>query len=238
MARERIFRFKQFEVINDKTPMKVGTDGVLLGAWCPLSGVKRVLDVGTGCGLIALMAAQRNCDCMIDAIDIDSFAIAEAKQNFANSPWKNRLNATQADFKEYSKTDQTKYDLIVSNPPFFTNGVLPPESGRCDARHTNSLSFQDLLHGAKCMLSDNGKIAIISPIENFKEIVEICKDKKLQINEIVKVYSLKNCKPKRLLWVISAQSEGMKTSSIIIENEKGTYSTQYKELCKEFYLKF
>ena len=119
--REKIFRFKQFEVVNDRTAMKVGTDGVLLGAWCPVAEARRVLDVGTGCGVIALMVAQRNRQALIEGIDIDQDSIAEARLNFANSPWNNRLTAIEGDFNDMD--GDARYDLIVSNPPYFTNGA-------------------------------------------------------------------------------------------------------------------
>ena len=125
MSREYTFRFKKFRVINDKTAMKVGTDGVLLGAWCDVSAATSVLDVGAGCGLIALMIAQRNDHAMIDAIDIDCCAVEEAYINFHDSPWGGRLNVREADFNIFANSCVKKYDLIVSNPPFFSNGVMP-----------------------------------------------------------------------------------------------------------------
>ena len=128
MAREKKFRFKQFEVLNDRTAMKVGTDGVLLGAWCPVEGMTRVLDVGTGCGVIALMVAQRNNGALIEGIDVDEGAIDEAKLNFAASPWSERLTARLQDFNVLDVEES--YDLIVSNPPYFTNGVLPTGDAR------------------------------------------------------------------------------------------------------------
>ena len=125
MGREKVFKFKQFAVLNDRTAMKVGTDGVLLGAWCPVEGARRVLDVGTGCGVIALMVAHRNTDAVIDAIDIDHDAIDEATLNFANSPWSERLTAIEGDFNNLNTA--VGYDLIVSNPPYFTDSLLPPD---------------------------------------------------------------------------------------------------------------
>ena len=126
--RESVFRFKQFAVRNSMAAMKVGTDGVLLGAWCPVEGALRVLDVGTGTGLIALMVAQRNVSAMIDAVDIDHAACDEAGFNVANSPWHERINVECCDFMEYCGCG-VGYDLIVSNPPYFDNGLLPPDHG-------------------------------------------------------------------------------------------------------------
>ena len=130
MTREKIFRFKQFGVLNDKTAMKVGTDGVLLGAWCDVAGARRVLDVGTGCGLIALMVAQRNKGAAVTAIDIDDEAVGEARINIARSPWSDRVEALCVDFNDFAA--QEPYDLIVSNPPFFTEDVMAAHDGAAD----------------------------------------------------------------------------------------------------------
>ena len=160
MGREKVFRFKQFAVLNDRTAMKVGTDGVLLGAWCPVEGIHRVLDVGTGCGVIALMVAQRNSEAVITGIDIDEGAIEEAGLNYANSPWSERLTATLADFNDMKDND--RFDLIVSNPPYFTNGVLPTGDARTTARHTGSLSYRQLIEGASLITRRSQEATIIT----------------------------------------------------------------------------
>ncbi|MBQ4138504.1 MAG: methyltransferase, partial [Muribaculaceae bacterium] len=173
MAREKTFRFKRFEVLNDRTAMKVGTDGVLLGAWCDVTGARKVLDVGTGCGVIALMVAQRNGDALIDAVEIDGDSAHEAGLNFARSPWAARLRVEQCDFNEFALRDVVgKYNLIVSNPPFFTNGILPPDASRMSARHTQHLTYGQLLKNAEKLLADGGKMALITPFDNIKEIIE------------------------------------------------------------------
>ena len=171
MAREKVFRFKQFEVLNDRTAMKVGTDGVLLGAWCPVENVRRVLDVGTGCGVIALMVAQRNSTAVIDAIDIDHDAIEEAVLNFERSPWSDRLSATEGDYNDLQSSGEG-YDLIISNPPYFTNGVMPTGDARTTARHTGTLSYPQLLDGATRLLTVAGTLAIITPSDAEGEIQE------------------------------------------------------------------
>ena len=185
MGREKVFRFKQFAVKNDRTAMKVGTDGVLLGAWCPVDGAQRVLDVGTGCGVIALMIAQRNSLATIDAIDIDHDSIEEAAYNFMNSPWPERLTAIEGDFNGLD-TGQ-RYDLIVSNPPFFTNGVLPTGEARTTARHTGALTYRQLIDGAMRLMTDGGSLALISPTDAEGDIIEAATFASLPVHQRVRV---------------------------------------------------
>lgn len=237
MARERIFRFKHFDVINDKTAMKVGTDGVLLGAWCSVEHATRVLDVGTGCGLIALMIAQRNPLAFITAIDIDCNAIEEARQNFENSAWRSRLQAQCIDFNHYSEKGD-KFDLIVSNPPFFNAGILPPEESRKLARHTTALTFTQLMEKAQRLLNQDGILSIISPIESHKEIVESCVSFNLYINKLTEVIPTENSTPKRLLWEISPTPQICNRNTLTIATQPMTYTQEYRNLCKDFYLKF
>ena len=182
MGREKTFRFKQFAVLNDRTAMKVGTDGVLLGAWCPVEGMRHVLDVGTGCGVIALMVAQRNHTALIDAIDIDHDAIEEATLNFVASPWSERLTAIEADFNDMTRHD--RYDMIVSNPPYFTDSLLPPDAARTMARHTESLTYSQLIEGAAQRLTDEGILALISPTDAEGIIIEAAAFASLPVRRI------------------------------------------------------
>lgn len=238
MGREKVFRFKQFQVLNDKTAMKVGTDGVLLGAWCDVTGAWRVLDVGTGCGVIALMVAQRNSDAQIDAVEIDKDSADEAALNFSRSPWTDRLHVELADFNNFATHDGVgKYDLIVSNPPFFTNGILPPDASRMSARHTQNLSYGQLLKNASRLLSERGKMALITPFDNIKEIVEESVFNKLSIRKKVNIISVNGLPPKRVLWELVKFPSPMHESELVIEASPGVFSDEYVALCKDFYLK-
>ena len=147
MAREKVFRFKQFGVRHEKSAMKVGTDGVLLGAWTNAENAKKVLDIGTGTGLIALMIAQRS-KALITGIEIDEDAAEEAYENFVSSPWGDRLRVENSDFAVFSNICNEKYDVIVSNPPYFVDSLECPDEKRGKARHTSSLSFENLIKGA------------------------------------------------------------------------------------------
>ena len=238
MGREKVFRFKQFQVVNDKTAMKVGTDGVLLGAWCDVTGARRVLDVGTGCGVIALMVAQRNNEVQIDAVEIDKDSADEAALNFSRSPWADRLHVEFADFNDFATRDGVgEYDLIVSNPPFFTNGILPPEASRMSARHTQNLTYGQLLKNANRLLAERGKIALITPFDNIKEIVEESVFNKLSIRKKVNVISVNGMLPKRVLWELVKCPCPMLESELVIEASPGVFSDEYIALCKDFYLK-
>ena len=233
--REKIFRFKQFSVVNDRTAMKVGTDGVLLGAWCPVQSAKQVLDVGTGCGVIALMVAQRNDEAIITGIDIDEGAIEEAKLNFANSPWGERLSATLADFNQLA--DKNRYDLIVSNPPYFTNGVLPTGDARTTARHTRSLTYHQLIGGATRLLNEDGSLALISPTDAEGEIVEAAAFASLHVRRVTRVIPVEGDIPKRTLWVLSRHDIPYREDTLTISQADGNFTQEYIALTQAFYLK-
>ena len=235
MGREKVFRFKQFAVLNDRTAMKVGTDGVLLGAWCPVDNVRRVLDVGTGCGVIALMVAQRNATAVIDAIDIDPDAIEEAALNFANSPWSERLTAFMEDFNHRHAVEG--YDLIVSNPPYFTNGVLPTGDARTQARHTASLTYRQLVEGAVRLLNENGLLAIITPTDAENEIVEASAFASLPVRRLTRVIPVEDALPKRTLWVLSRSRIPYREDTLTIALRDGTFTSEYIALTGAFYLK-
>ncbi|MDP2113785.1 MAG: methyltransferase, partial [Bacteroidota bacterium] len=164
MPRNNYFQFKQFRIIQDKSAMKVGVDGVLLGVWANVSGAKRILDIGTGTGLIALMMAQRNADARIDAVEIEPDAFQEAVYNIQQSPWNERIQIELCSFQEFAGKAGLKYDLIVSNPPYFTNGHKAPLENRATARHSDSLSLGDLISGAIGLLNETGKIALVLPV--------------------------------------------------------------------------
>ena len=235
MGREKIFRFKQFSVLNDRTAMKVGTDGVLLGAWCPVVGARRVLDVGTGCGVIALMVAQRNSDALITGIDIDEGAVDEAAINFANSPWAKRLTATLADFNGWTAGD--RYDLIISNPPYFTNGVLPSGDARIQARHTHSLTYRQLIEGASSLLTEDGSLAFISPVDAEGEIIEAATFTLLPVRQMTRVIPVEGAAPKRTLWILSRRNIPYREDTLTIAHTNGTFTTAYPRLTSPFYLK-
>ena len=235
MAREKVFRFKQFNVINDKTAMKVGTDGVLLGAWCDVAAARHVLDVGTGCGVIALMIAQRNAVATIHAIDIEPEAVAEAVLNFQNSPWSNRLEAELIDFNVFG-TDE-KFDHIVSNPPFFTSGVLPPEGSRNLARHATALSLEELVAHGKQLLTPGGLMSIIVPADAEQLIRRSAVTSGLNIGRLTAVIPVEGAAPKRLLCELVNGDATTVVESMTIQDANRNYTQQYIDMTRDFYLK-
>lgn len=235
MSREKVFRFKQFAVKNDLTAMKVGTDGVLLGAWCPVEGKHRVLDAGTGCGVIALMIAQRNSQAVIDAIDIDHDAVVEASFNFGNSPWSGRLIPIEGDYNELEK--EKRYDLIISNPPFFSNGVLPTGDARTAARHTGLLSYSQLIHGAAGLLQEEGSLAFISPTDAEGDILEAAAFASMPVRRLTRVVPVEGAAPKRTLWLLSRSDIPYCEDTVTIAHTDGSFTSEYIALTGAFYLK-
>ena len=231
-----MFQFKQFTVEDSHCALKVGTDGVLIGAWCNVEDARRVLDVGTGCGVIALMIAQRNPSAQIDAIEIDLAASTDARLNFSQSPWRDRLHLVEGDFNQYETA--VKYDLIVSNPPFFIDGILPTAQSKTVARHDESLSYGQLIKGASELLAENGRLAFIAPSRYKREITEFAIFNSLNVSGIAEVKSVPSKPVTRHLWELSRQLSPMQRGTIIIRNADGSYSDQYCALCADFYLHF
>lgn len=232
-----IFKFKQFEICQNKTAMKVGTDGVLLGAWVNIDNAKKILDIGTGTGLIAIMIAQRNNLAEIDAVEIDNDAYNQAVENFQNCIWKDRIIAYNIDFVKFSKLCKNKYDLIVSNPPFFENSVLPTSVKRQTARHTTELSYDLLIENSSELLNDTGIFSIIIPENIHKEIIH--KSTKYFLYCFQKTY-IKHTKEKPAKRVLLSFSKQINTleESILVIKEHDNFSKKYYDLTKDFYCVF
>ncbi|MBP1593508.1 MAG: putative O-methyltransferase [Bacteroidetes bacterium] len=230
------FKFKQFTVWHDKCAMKVGTDGVLLGAWADVSNANSVLDIGAGTGLVALMIAQR-CNAEILAIEIDNNAAIQATGNKDMSPWGERISIIQADFKTFESN--TKFDVIVSNPPYFSNSLLPPDIKRSTARHTNELSYYELFEGVAKLISPKGNFSLIIPADVIDKIVEIAAIFDLYPIRQTNVLPKQDSLPKRVLISFSNKKDVIfaKPNDLIIELARHQYTPEYIELTKEYYLK-
>lgn len=235
------FRFKQFTVYHDKCAMKVGTDGVLLGAWTNAgTSAIRILDVGTGTGLIALMLAQKNNCADITAIEIDDKASMQAKDNVSLSPFSDKIDVVATSFQEFVKNTSTKFDLIVSNPPFFVNSLLPPNHSRSHARHADTLSLQELLHCCHNIIKPQGSISFIYPYEEILDIDQLIIDEGWHIKRQTDVYSKPDSAlPKRLLLELTNTKpiEEPIKNKLVIEIDRHQYSHEYIALTKDFYLK-
>ena len=229
------FRFKQFSVEQDDVAMKVGTDGVLLGAWADCEVVKNILDIGTGTGVIALQMAQRNPTAQVQAVEIDETAAKRARANFDNSPWAERLEVEQTAVQEFSPAE--KFDLIISNPPYFVDSLLPPDAKRSTARHTHDLTFDELDKAVCRLLVENGKFALILPVTEFEQYLLLTQ---LHLVRRCDVYSIEGGDVKRVMGEFAKQKPtevAHETLAIEVEN-RGEFSAEYRALTKDFYLKF
>lgn len=211
-----------------------------LAAWASVPAEGKILDVGTGCGVIALICAQRSAGALIDAIDIDSPSIEEAIMNFSSSPWQERLTAKKADFIEEFGTDVTeRYDLIISNPPFFDSGANPEESARLRARHKGSLSPETILDKASRLLSDKGIVAMIVPADQSDEIVRHAETRNLFVKRSIFMSGRRGKEPKRFLVEFCRIKGTIAHSEVLyIKDENDNFSEEYKRLCKDLYLAF
>jgi tRNA1Val (adenine37-N6)-methyltransferase len=219
--------------------MKVGIDGVLLGAWTDVSNAKRILDIGTGTGLIALMMAQKNSNAQIDAIEIDHEAFDEAILNFQKSQWSDQIHVECCSFQEFAEQTSPKYDMVVSNPPFFSNGVKAPMGNRAQARHSDVLPLDVLISGATRILSKKGRITLVLPFESLQEIEKLATSNKLFISRLCRVKPNPQKQDFRILIELSQEECVSQEENLMIEFEKHhDYTPEYKTLTKDFYLKF
>ncbi len=238
MARD-IFRFKQFDIYHDKCAMKVGTDGVLLGSWCNVEGAGSILDIGTGSGLIALMIAQRNTGCVIDAVEIDSTSCIQAEENVSRSSWKSRINVHHKSLQEYSVQTSKTYDLIVANPPYFQNSLPSPRPDRSTARHAGSLTSNELITGVKKLLNPGGRFCMIMPVTEANIFIGKASESNLFCRRVTSVLPNHGKAPKRYLLEFTPKKEEILRSELVIElDRRHKYSDAFKELTKDFYLYF
>ncbi len=231
------FQFKQFTVYHDLCAMKVGIDGVLLGAWTPVSASTcSILDIGAGSGLIALMLAQRTA-AAIDAIDVDEGAIAQSNVNIANSKWRDRISVHHQSLEVYATLCTDKYDLIVANPPYFIASMKTPDEARTLARHTDSLTHEALLMHASHLLNKTGRICLILPVTEGLQCVKYAEKLSLSCYQCVYVHPKANIQAKRLLLEFGFSERLTEISKIEIESEqRHRYSDEFKTLAKDFYL--
>lgn len=243
-----VFRFKRFEVVNERSAMKVNTDGVLLGAAMTIKpSDRRLLDIGTGTGTIALMAAQRfldftrndSRDFVINAIDIDAISAEEAAINFSNSPWAEHLQAHRASLDEYAASlgeDET-FDLIFSNPPYFDDSLNAPELRRNNARHTSTgLSYREILDFAAGSLSDHGRVAMVLPSDVESPLCRHARMNGLHLFRILRIRTVERKQPSRIIAEFSRTRCESPEDEILTIQKEGRYSHEYLALTHGFYL--
>jgi tRNA1Val (adenine37-N6)-methyltransferase len=235
------FQFKEFTIHQDKTAMKVGTDGVLLGAWCNVDDYPdTILDIGSGTGVIALMLAQRSDAMTIDAVEVDENAYEQTVANFEESDWGDRLFCYSSTFQSFATEiaeEEETYNLIVSNPPFYTDDFESDNGARNKARFTSALSFEELLSGVSKILSSDGIFALIIPAKEKDNFINLAEKSNLFLNRVCSVQGNPTSEIKRALLEFSFHQKTIIEEHLIIEKERHQYTKEYINLSKDFYLK-
>jgi tRNA1Val (adenine37-N6)-methyltransferase len=233
------FQFKQFSLEQDRCAMKIGTDGVLLGAWTPLENNPfSILDIGTGTGVIALMLAQRSHAEQIDALEIDEDTYEQSVDNFENSPWSDRLFCFHAGLDEFVEEPEDEYDLIVSNPPFYAEDYKTECNQRDMARFQDAMPFEELIEAAAMFLSENGIFTVIIPFKEEGNFLALAKECELYPLKITRVKGTPTTEIKRSLLAFSRNENlDFPVDELIIETARHQYTKEYTELTREFYLK-
>lgn len=241
----RGFQFKQFYVNHEQSAMKVGTDSIVLGSWTQVNGAKRILDIGTGSGLLALMMAQRSgAECAITAIDIESTAVNQANFNFIASKWKKKFGCREVALQDFST--EMAFDLIISNPPYFPKRQFSKNDettqnqtlARLRARQQDTLSLADLLTNVKRLLASNGVFCCVLPSDLDTLFTELAQEQALAIQRKLSLLPTPEKPPIRSLWQIGAEAKKLEEQELIIKEEMGQYTNSYKTLTKDFYLHF
>jgi len=232
---QKPFHFKEFTVHQDKCAMKIGTDGVLLGAWCDVNKANSILDIGTGSGLIALMMAQRSDAELIDAVEIEPEAYEQAVENFEESPWGDRLFCYHASVQELAEEIEEKYDLIISNPPYFQSDEQV-QGKRQLARQTVSLGYTELLLSTSKLLNSSGLANFIIPFAEEERFLKIALDLGLFPSRITRVKGASSAPIKRSLIALNLMAVQTKIDELILEKERHQYTDAYKEMVQDFYL--
>ena len=227
-----VFKFKEFKIIQEKSAMKVGTDGVLLGSWVSCENFKNILDIGCGTGLITLMLAQRNAKSNVIGLEIDKIASQEAQLNITNSDWKERIKIQNTSLQKFNT--KTQFDLIVSNPPFYAKNIS--QKRRDIARRSNKLSFEELIKNTTGLLAEKGTFSVIIPKDSEGYFCKIAASNKLYINRVYYIKGNERSEVKRVMLEFSFIKSEVITEQLTIEKSRHEYTDKYIQLCKDFYL--
>jgi len=229
------FRFRQFLVEDEKSTMRVGTDSMVLGAWARPPQTGRILDIGTGCGVLTLMMAQHSSS-PIDAIDPDFPSVAEASSNFEQSPWSNRLNAIHSSLHDFATLNAGDYDFIITNPPYFSNSLKSPSNRKNVTRHDVTLSLESLAEDVQILLSKQGRLAIILPPEPAGRFIFLCKETHLHLLTRMIVYPKPDAPCTRILMEFSRNEKAQTNEAeLTILDPAGKYSAAYFTLTSAFH---
>lgn len=234
---DKPFHFKQFDIYQRRSAMRVGTDAVMLAAWSNLSEATHILDVGTGTGVIALICAQRNQNALVEAIDIDEGSVDDALENFKASKWNDRLKVYHGDYRKIASTE--KFDFIISNPPYFTDSLRPTDPTRTTARHDDTLPADAFIQKTKTLLTPNGKLSIILPNTELERWVNAAEAVHLIPERICHVHTLPHKEASRVMIEFSFYFNNEPImESLLIEKSPGEKTEAYKMLITEFYTKW
>lgn len=217
--------------------MKVGTDAVILGCFIEMDSTKNILDIGCGSGIISLIAAQKS-NAQIRGIDVDEDSVKQAQENFELSPWVTHLRAQHISLQDFSQNNEAKFDLIISNPPFFINSMKSPSDRRNLARHTDSLSSQDLLNAARILLTTHGRLALILPSTEGEELIKLALNDSFFLRRKIYIQPKPSKNANRLVLEFGLSPCDLKEEKLAIREEDYTYSKDYRQLTKDFYLAF
>ncbi len=237
MGKQASFQFKQFSIQQEHAALKVGTDAVILGALTSFANPSNILDIGTGTGILALMMAQKY-NCAITAIDIDEGAILDATINCGNSVWKDKIAVQLCSLQDFTIQQKNLFDGIICNPPFFTNCLKNNNESKTNARHTTQLSPQDLFANAQKLLSPTGSISIIIPQSEKIVFSSYAQDSNFYLTYECAIFPFSDSKePNRCVLSYSKQWNNFKKETLYIRENKSTYTQEYKELTKDFYIR-
>jgi tRNA1Val (adenine37-N6)-methyltransferase len=233
------FEFKKFRIKQDKCAMRVSTDAVLLGAWVQTGKSRSILDIGTGSGVIALMMAQKS-EAQITALDIDRESADQARDNVAQSEYANRIDVLHCTFQDYVKQGSSKFDLVVTNPPYFIDSLKTPTESRTLARHTDALSFDDLIAGVKKILQEKGKFCLILPTNEAISFRVKAESHGLYMSKLLRVRTTKekNTEKRHLMQFEFKESEFSESTLVIEADSHRNYTPEYRELTRDFYIHF
>ncbi len=236
---QQTFAFKKFSIHQHKSAHKVGTDAVLIGSWVRVSEAKTILDIGTGTGIIALMMAQKS-DAQIDAIDIEQGSYEQAIENVQHSIWADRIKIFQISLQDFANKTEKKYDAIITNPPYFVDSSKAPDEERNHARHTDTLTFEELILGAKKLLSDKGMFYIILPTKEAHDFTVLAEKNNFHLVKLLRVKTKSNNDTeKRHIMLFKFTKEVLSEQTLSIENEgRHNYTEEYKQLTGDFYIHF
>ncbi len=235
-ADTRPFHFRQFSLFHHRSTMKVGTDAVLLGVWTPVEGVKTVLDIGTGCGILTLLLAARHPEVHVDAVEIDPASCVEAEENFRQSPFNGRLRLFCSAVEDFRKGEGPQYDLVISNPPFFINDHRSPHPARRLARHTDTLPYDRLIVSVVRLLHPAGCFSVVLPYRESGYFLKLAAKAGLYLRQRMLIFPKPCREPNRVNLLLGFEKGPVMEQKLIIRNEEGTLTSQYSDMVKNYYL--